>query len=53
MAITNFALGWGAGVQNSKEIGKSLSAALANNTGFKAISKALANPKVSEKGGKK
>ena len=50
MAGMNFLLGWGPGLQNSKAIGKSLSSSLSNNTGFKAISKALANPKASAKG---
>ena len=50
MTGMNFLLGWGPGVQNSKAIGKSLSSALSNNPGFKAISKALANPKASARG---
>ena len=50
MAGMNFLLGWGPGVQNSQAIGKSLSSALSNNTGFKAISKVLSNPKASARG---
>ena len=50
MTGMNFLLGWGPGVQNSKAIGKSLSSTLSSNTGFKAISKALANPKASVRG---
>lgn len=50
MTGMNFLLGWGPGVQNSQAIGKSLSSALSNNTGFKAISKVLSNPKASARG---